>query len=94
MVQEKLEWKVHTANLLQEVLCNKTAWVLHRPLQIFGHILHEVAGRAIELDDPELNILMLRLSLYEQGDPEKPAFDPNAIDKQKARLEKQRGNKT
>jgi hypothetical protein len=67
----RLEWKVHTASLLSEVLNNKGAAILAQPLNIFGRLLAQVAERAAELDDPELNILMLRLTLYEQGDPEK-----------------------
>lgn len=66
-----VEWRCHTPNLLQEVLSNPSAQVLAQPLRIFGAILAEVAERAIELDDPQLNILMLRLTLYEQGDPVK-----------------------
>lgn len=63
------EWKVHTPNLLREVLQNPGTSILAVPLSIFGRLLAEVAERAIALDDPKLNILMLRLTLYDQGDP-------------------------
>lgn len=66
-----VEWRVHTSNLLQEILTNHGTGVLTTPLQIFGSLLAEVAKRASELDDPALNILMLRLTLYDQGDPDK-----------------------
>lgn len=68
------EWRCHTPNLMKEVLNNPTAWALYRPLQIFGGILFELAERARELDDPELNFLMMRLTLYEQGDPEAKGY--------------------
>lgn len=66
-----VEWKVHTASLLREILKNPGCSVLAIPLSILGRMLAEVAERAAELNDPQLNILMLRLTLYEQGDPEK-----------------------
>lgn len=65
-----LEWKCHTPNLLREVLNNHGTEALARPLEIFGHLLHRVAQRATELNDPEMNILMLRLTLYGAADPE------------------------
>lgn len=71
MKRKQLEWKVHTANLFQEVLNNHGTGVLTQPFRILGSLLAQVAERAIELDDPKLNILMLRLTLYEQADPEK-----------------------
>lgn len=66
-----MQWKVHTARLLEEVLKNPGMSILQTPFRIFGILLASVAERAVALDDPELNILMLRLTLYEQGDPEK-----------------------
>lgn len=65
-----LEWKCHTPNLLREVMNNEGAEILAKPLEIFGHLLHRVAQRATELNDPELNILMLRLTLYDAADQE------------------------
>jgi hypothetical protein len=62
-----LEWKVNTPGLLQEVLSNPSSGILVRPIQIFASILAQVAGRAIELSDPKLNELMLRLNLYESA---------------------------
>lgn len=71
----RVEWKVHTASLLSEVLNNKGAAILAQPINIFGCLLAQVAERAAELNDPKLNILMLRLTLYEQGDPEKFTYE-------------------
>lgn len=70
-MSDRAQWKVHTSSLLQEILNNPGTEILTQPLRIFGHLLAAVAERAAEIDDPELNILMLRLTLYEQADPEK-----------------------
>lgn len=71
-----LKWRVHTANLLHEILSNQTAWVLHQPMRIFGSILAEVGERAAELNDPKLNALMCRLTIYTCADPKSPDYDP------------------
>lgn len=75
----KLQWKVHTPNLLAEVLNNPTASILTKPIQILGGLLYEVAERAAELNDPMLNQLMLRLTLYSAGDPESSDYDPSLL---------------
>lgn len=69
--ERPLEWKVHTPALLSEILCNSGAQALEMPLKIFGTLLWDVAARASQIDDPELNLLMLRLTMYEAGDPDK-----------------------
>lgn len=74
-----LHWRVHTPNLLKEVLENPSCAILSQPLNIFGKLLAMVAERAINLDDQELNKLMLRLTLYDQADPASPGYDPQAI---------------
>lgn len=66
-----LSWKCHTPNLLREVLNNPGTEMLRMPLNIFGRLLAEVAERASEINDPALNLLMLRLTLYDAGDQEK-----------------------
>lgn len=78
-----MKWKVHTPNLLKELVENNpTAWTLRMPIVIFRNILASLAERAIAIDDPELNILMLRMGLYEAHPTEIDA----AIDAQQARL--------
>lgn len=62
-------WKVHTPNLLQEVLNNQGAGVLRQPMTILSRLLAQVAERASEINDPALNMLMLRLTLYDAADP-------------------------
>jgi hypothetical protein len=45
-------------------------------MNIFGKLLHDVAARAIELNDPVMNRLMLQLTLYSAADPASPDHDP------------------
>ena len=64
--QENLELRVDTAALLKEVAeCGGNVGILKIPLNIFTTLLWQVAQRATEINDPELNILMLKLTLYE-----------------------------
>ena len=65
------QWKCHTPNLLAEVLNNPGTAILRMPLRILGELLHGVAERAAEVNDPALNLLMLRLTLYDIADPTK-----------------------
>ena len=70
-----LEFNVDTMALLHEIADNaihSTGGVLKIPLNIFKNLLAQVANRAIEIDDPELHILMLRLGLYEVPHDEIP----------------------
>lgn len=73
------EWRVHTPNLLKEVLSNPGTGMLIIPLKILGKLLTAVGDRASELNDPELNKLMLRLTIYSAADPESPDFDPQLV---------------
>jgi hypothetical protein len=75
----QLEWKVHTQQLLQEILNNPGTEILSAPLNIFSFILWEVGVRAAELNDPELNALMMRLTIYEVADPYSEAYDPDLV---------------
>ena len=63
-------WRCHTPNLLKEIAQNSGQPILSMPMTIFGHLLHAVAERAVELNDPQLNLLMMRMTLYENADPE------------------------
>jgi hypothetical protein len=73
------KWTVHTPRLLAEVLENPTCYMLEKPLNIFGKLLASVAERAIELDDPQMNELMLRLTLYSQADPYDPEYNRDVM---------------
>lgn len=82
-------WRVHTSNLLKEVLSNNTTGVLSIPMQIFGNLLFAVGERAAKLNDPELNALMVRLTIYSFADPESEDYNPELINAMlKAREEK------
>ena len=62
---EKLEFDVHLPNLLKEVLNNQTCSILVTPINITRRLLAKLAELAIEIDDPRLHIMMLRLGLYD-----------------------------
>jgi len=78
---EQMEWRVHTPSLLREVLNNHGSQALAKPIQIFGQVLSELTQRAIELNDPELNTLMARLTLYDETDPYSTNFSKEITDK-------------
>lgn len=63
----KDHFRIHVPNLLHEIaLLNPNGGgVMKIPLNIFRIYLAKVAERAIQIDDPELNILMLEMALYE-----------------------------
>lgn len=85
--QTKLKWKCHTPKLFEEILVNPGTAMLRQPLIIFRAILAEVAQRAIELNDDELNLLMLRLTLYECADPMSKNYNSEIIRQLEAKLE-------
>jgi len=74
----RLYWRCNTPGLLKESLENMDAssrnGVLQKPFTILMHLLAELAETAIEVDDPRINCMMLRLGLYEHGIPNHPEF--------------------
>lgn len=72
-------WKVHTPNLLHEIAENTNQPILVKPLNIFGKLLAAVGERASELNDPKMNALMCRLTIYSIADPESPDYNLNAV---------------
>jgi hypothetical protein len=61
-------FRVHVPNLLNDIILNQLrdkSGILRIPMNQFQSLLKDVAQRATELNDPELNILMLSLALYE-----------------------------
>ena len=65
MKNKKLHFDAHLPNLLHEVMNNPTCGILKIPINITCGILKELAEVAIEIDDPRLHVMMLRLGLYE-----------------------------
>ena len=61
------EWQVDvdTPNFLKEVIENSECRMYAPCWNIFRSLLVQVAQRATELNDPIMNVLMLRLNLYE-----------------------------
>lgn len=60
------DWKVNTPQLYKEIVeCMKGGEILRTPLRIMMCILGELATYAIKKNDPELNVLMMRLALYD-----------------------------
>ena len=73
------EWKVHTSNLLSEIVKHSGQDIYRIPLAILGQLLAEVGERASELNDPSLNALMCRLTIYTIADPTSPDYDLDAV---------------
>ena len=63
------EWQSHVRGLFDEIRQNPQCAIMDKPLRITYGILQQVAQRALELDDPKLNILMCRLAMYSFSDP-------------------------
>lgn len=76
---------VNTPDLIERVFDNPGSSILKIPFNTFKMLLGMVAQRAIELNDPELNILMLRLALYEANPDERGEL----IDKEYEKLNKE-----
>ena len=74
-----LRWRVHVAKLLAEIMVNPACNTMKQPLLIFYDLLRAVDKRAIELDDPQLNRLMVQLTLYSVADPASADHDPNLV---------------
>lgn len=80
MTESKLEWKCNTPALLKEIVnCHPSPGPLPRAVQIFANILYEVGKRSAELNDPVLNHLMCRLSIYEIADQYNINYDKKAV---------------
>jgi hypothetical protein len=69
MKTEIVHFRVHTPNLLQDIIVhaldNKKDGILKIPLNVFQTLLAQVAERCAKINDPILNKLMFDLSLYE-----------------------------
>lgn len=74
------EWKVHTRGTFEEILENHETQILKQPLHIMYNILQQIAKRGLELDDPEINKLMVRLALYSFADPYSKDYNSEIVD--------------
>ena len=79
LAADRLQWRVHTYGLLKEITDCSGMSIYHMPINILGKLLAAVGERAIELDDPKLNALMCRLTIYTAADPESPDYDPETV---------------
>ena len=81
MAKKNMQFSVNTIGLLTEIVdsgLDRRMGVLKTPINQFRHLLVQVAQRATELNDPKLNVLMLRLWLYEAS----PEDIPKLIEEQ------------
>lgn len=79
LFDERPDWRIHTSNLLSEIVKHSGQDIYRIPLSILGQILAAVGERAAELNDPILNALMCRLTIYTIADPTSPDYDPDAV---------------
>lgn len=64
-VMNDMVWKVDLPRLLKEIAeCSKNV-PYAASFQILAQVLRVLTERAIEINDPALNIIMIRLGLYE-----------------------------
>lgn len=87
-----LEFKVHTPNLLKEIVeyaLPKNNGMLFVPINQFRQLLIKVAERCSELNDPVLNKLMCQLTLYECADPDSKEYNQKILDEVTKEFEKQ-----
>ena len=64
-VMNDMVWKVDLPSFLKEIEeCSKSIFY-SKNFKILAHVLNVLTERAIEINDPALNIIMLNLGLYE-----------------------------
>ena len=67
-MKKELHFRVDTMKLLHEIADNalpQSGGILKIPLNVLRTKLGILAQRAIELNDPKLNIIMLEMNLYD-----------------------------
>lgn len=64
-VMNDMAWKVDLPRFLKEISECSTNVPYAASFRILAHVLNVLTERAIEINDPALNIIMLRLGLYE-----------------------------
>jgi len=86
METEIMKWRIHTTeffNRIQEISSSlKETEAIIDPLIIFRDLLVQVGKRASKLDDPIMNALMCRLTIYGIADPQdKENYNPKLVKK-------------
>jgi hypothetical protein len=78
---EKEQWKVNTAKFFDRILEIDPTMngAIKKPLEIFRGLLVEVGNRATELNDPILNALMCRLTIYSVADQYDADFNKDIV---------------
>lgn len=64
-VTDDMVWKVDLPNFLKEISECSTNVPYAASFRILAQVLNVLTERAIEINDPALNIIMLNLGLYE-----------------------------
>lgn len=64
-VMDDMAWKADLPRFLKEISECSTNVPYAASFRILAQVLNVLTERAIEIDDPALNIIMLRLGLYE-----------------------------
>lgn len=77
--EKLLPWQIHSRRLLTECLSNPGTGVLRVPFVLLHNTLREVAQRATQINDIQLNELMMRLCLYAVSDPEDKEYDQKFV---------------
>jgi len=82
--KKELVFKVDTVSLLNEIQNNaihpKDMAALKIPFGYFRSLLNEVAKRAVEINDEDLNKLMLRMCLYSVSQTNSTDYDAELVD--------------
>lgn len=81
-VMNDLNWKCDLPQFLNEIATCSEHTPYKVTFSILGRILDILAKRAIELNDPALNIIMLNLSLYDGSHDKNIAEIRNELRKQ------------
>lgn len=72
--------QVHTPRLFQAIESAMPRGTAESgELAVFGAYVREVANRASQLNDPILNALMVKLTLYDLADPDSEHHDPDLV---------------
>jgi len=77
MSNNELEWMIHTPNLLNEIVSNSNQPAIEAPIRILGNMLYRLGEIAARINDPELNEIMIRLTIYDIANPESENYDWN-----------------